>query len=774
MIYLLLIVSIFIPSMDKNTEINKLKLLEEKIFQFEKYIKKNKNKIKCNLAFGYQNQNYFRESSKYLKYCKKLGPKYRELYSFMEIRERFYLNKKGLLYKINSFLKKYKNSVFLEEVEKFKLRYYFKNENYRKSYYNYLNYKKEKKTSHEELLFINYIIRYSYLKIAKKNDKLIALLDILQDKQFYIKENIDSVKEEIKKYTIKEIEGFIKIYLKEKKYYKISKLLYLSRRFDSELFKKIIEDEKIKKELKMKETNLNYEINIYHFNKKSWDFNKKEDFLNNLLKLTKKEKKDILYQKLVLYKRHHKTEKRIATYKKMLEFNQTRRKKAYYYLKIGVYSLDIGNKKEGLKYLHLILSKYNRWYKEYPSALFTLFKIYREQLLEQRNNNSLTTKEKAINITNLQKIEKKMEKTYLKQISYYYKYKDNRFKKDEREKIIEYFEKRPYNFYTLMINKKIIDQENSWKSWEELTKYQKIPDSYKNTEKILNKKYSLYQIKKIFKKYENSFTEINILKNLSYIEENDLSEKIMINFYNKLYKLNKIRNKKNINENEKKLTDILKEIKKNYYYHFLNYFISINNIQYSYLLMHRHFHHLKNDDFYKFYYSPIPYPEIIDKEAKKFNINPLIIISIMETESIFNSNAYSSAGAIGLMQIMPATGRSIAKELNIKNYDLYLPKYNIKFGTYYLSELLKRFHYQLPFSAASYNGGPHNMKRWLGKNKNKNLKLDEMIERIGFRESRKYAKKIIRLFSTYRNIYFNTETIIPINVNFNDKKSIGF
>jgi soluble lytic murein transglycosylase len=190
--------------------------------------------------------------------------------------------------------------------------------------------------------------------------------------------------------------------------------------------------------------------------------------------------------------------------------------------------------------------------------------------------------------------------------------------------------------------------------------------------------------------------------------------------------------------------------------------------------MHRHFTYLREDETYKYYYHPFPYKETVDKVAKKFNINPIIILSIMEVESIFNSNAYSSAGAIGLMQIMPATGRAIAKELGIKDYDLYLPKYNIEFGGYYLSELLKRFHFQLPFSAASYNGGPHNMKRWLDDNKSKDLKLDEMIEEIGFRESRNYAKKIIKLFSIYNKTYFNEEQNIPVNVKYTDNKKIDF
>lgn len=788
MIFIYLIISLLSPINNNQVELNKVKLLEDNFFQNEKNTKnkKNKKKLGCKLAIEYQNINEFRKSSKYLKYCKKLGYKYKELYTFLDIRKRFYLNEKGLVYKINYFLRKYENSSFTDEINKIKLRYYFKNGKYKSAYYGYLKYKKENNPSHEDLIFINYILRYSYLKIAKKNDKFIALLDVLQDKQFYLKEVLESYKEQINKYPLSDIKKMINLYLKEKKYYKISKLLYLTRIYATNLFEYIANNKEIKELLNNKQTNLNYQINIYHFNKKNWDFNKREDFLNNLLNLSEneQEKKDILYQKLLLYKKYKKLPKRIETYKKMLELRQPRRKQSYYYLKIGVYSLELGNEKEGIKYLNLLIKKFNRWYKEYPSALFVLFNLYRNKYLNNKNNHATAVTDvppKKNNISKkdedfivLQEIEKKMEKTYLKQISYFYKYKDNRMTKKEKKKIEEYFKLRPYNFYSIMINKKTIDKLDAWKLWENLTKYQEIPNFSKKIEKKSSKKYLIYKISKIFKKYDKLFTEINLIRNLQYIEEDNLQEKLMINFYNRLYKLNKIKNKKNIDEDKKPLVDALKEIKKNYYYYFLNYFIAINNIQYAYLLMHRHFRYLKNDDFYKFYYSPIPYTKIIDKEAKFFNINPLIIVSIMETESIFNPNAYSSAGAIGLMQIMPATGRGIAKELKVENYDLYLPKFNIKFGAYYLSELLKRFHYQLPFAATSYNGGPHNMRRWLQSNKSKKLKLDEMIEKIGFRESRNYAKKIIRLFSTYRKLYFNQETTIPINVNFDDEKKIDF
>jgi len=360
MAILFLLFSIFNPNPEYQKELSNLTFTDEKIFQYEKS-SKNKNKLKCNLAFEYQNQNKFKLSNKYLKNCKRLGSSYKELYYFMNIRTKFYLNKKNVISNINYFIKKYPTSIFLEELEKIKIRAYFKNESYRSSYFALINYKKENKISHEQLLFIDYMIRYSYLKIADKDNKLLARLDVLKDKQFYTKENIDSNIKEINKYTIEDMKRVVKTALKDKKYYKISKLLYLLRVYKNESFKKLVNDTEMQKVLNNENTKLNYQINIYHDNKKE-SFVKKEEFLDNLLKNTKNENelKDILYQKLVLYKRNKKTQKRINTYKKMLELKQSKRKKAYYYLKIGAYSIDLGNEKEGEKYLKLVVDNFNR------------------------------------------------------------------------------------------------------------------------------------------------------------------------------------------------------------------------------------------------------------------------------------------------------------------------------------------------------------------------------------------------------------------------------
>jgi len=747
-------------------ELVEINLLNEKLFALLKSKKKNYKKIKkikCKLAMEYQNINEFKKSKKYMENCRKLGKNFKEIYDFLKIRENFYLNEKNLPYKINKFLKKYENSPFKNEVTLFKLRYYFKHNYYKSAYYGYLKYKKENKISHEKKLFTDYIIRYSFYKIAKPEDKFLAMLDILQDKNFYTKYEISEIKQKIESFNSDKIKKTIKNYLKNKKYGKINKLMNLMLKYKKNILKKIINEGEIKK-LFPPNKKFSLDIITYKLNKNKNNFEKNEEFLNNILKKkqNKNQKLTLLIMKIYLYKKNKKTEKQIETYKEIVKLNISKRKKAYFTLKAAVYSMET-NPLEAIKLLNTIIKKYRCCKREYTSALFLLFKYYRNKLIINKNTENT--------LKYLKETEKKMQKTYLKPIAYYFKYKDNRANKEEKEKIKKYFSRKPYNFYSLLISQKTIKEKDSYKHWEKITRYSKIPKP--SISAPYKKVHAINRLNRIFKDHK-IFPEIKIIKSLEYLKEEKLQEKVMINFYHRLVRLNKLKNRKSLNEYDQKALQILKNTNKNYYLHILNYFISANNYQYSYLLLHRHLNSLATNKIYRYYHHPFPYYEIIDREAKKFDINPLVITSIMETESIFNPAAYSLAGAIGLMQIMPQTGKAIAKALGIKNYNLYLPSDNIKFGTYYLSQLLKRFKYQLPFSAASYNGGPHNMKRWLQKNKNKKLELDEMINEIAFKESRNYAKKIIRLFVSYRKIYLGKDTLIPLKVYYNDTKTIDF
>jgi tetratricopeptide (TPR) repeat protein len=154
-------------------------------------------------------------------------------------------------------------------------------------------------------------------------------------------------------------------------------------------------------------------------------------------------------------------------------------------------------------------------------------------------------------------------------------------------------------------------------------------------------------------------------------------------------------------------------------------------------------------DVYKLFYPPF-YAECIVKEAKKYKVDPFLISGVMRQESIFNPKIVSPAGAVGLMQIMPYTGKYIAEKKNavFSTDSLYIPEFNIRFGVYYVHELLEQFAGDMILALAAYNAGPHNAKRWGKENKNK--EFDLFVEDIGFTETRRYVKKVMANYWTYQ------------------------
>ena len=140
------------------------------------------------------------------------------------------------------------------------------------------------------------------------------------------------------------------------------------------------------------------------------------------------------------------------------------------------------------------------------------------------------------------------------------------------------------------------------------------------------------------------------------------------------------------------------------------------------------------------------------RESQRWNVDPCFVWAVMRQESVFNPRVVSPAGAIGLMQIMPATGKNIARELkNAYSVDsLYVPSINIRFGAWYLRSLLDEFNENEALAAASYNGGSENAKAWLLRNQGEDLDL--FVENIGFTETRNYVKKVLANYWTYRRL----------------------
>jgi len=150
---------------------------------------------------------------------------------------------------------------------------------------------------------------------------------------------------------------------------------------------------------------------------------------------------------------------------------------------------------------------------------------------------------------------------------------------------------------------------------------------------------------------------------------------------------------------------------------------------------------------------PSYYSSIIGKYAEQFKVDPLFVRAVMRQESIFDANIVSHAGAIGLMQVMPVTGKNIAAELKEKNFtadSLYNPEIAIRYGTSYLQRRLKQFNDDLVLTLSAYNAGAHNATKW--NNQRKGAEYDIFVENIGFLETRLYVKKVLGNYWTYQRL----------------------
>ncbi len=147
---------------------------------------------------------------------------------------------------------------------------------------------------------------------------------------------------------------------------------------------------------------------------------------------------------------------------------------------------------------------------------------------------------------------------------------------------------------------------------------------------------------------------------------------------------------------------------------------------------------------------PLEHQNPITKQAKVTNLDPSWIFGILRQESAFNAAVRSHAGAIGLMQLMPATARFVSRKL-LKNKphstdQLKVPENNIRLGTTYLKHVLDKLEQNPVLATAAYNAGPHRVSRWLPKHQ---LPADIWVELIPFKETRSYVKRVF----TYASIY---------------------
>jgi soluble lytic murein transglycosylase len=156
-------------------------------------------------------------------------------------------------------------------------------------------------------------------------------------------------------------------------------------------------------------------------------------------------------------------------------------------------------------------------------------------------------------------------------------------------------------------------------------------------------------------------------------------------------------------------------------------------------------------------FFPLAFSDVVTRGYRRTGLPRGAIEGIMREESLFQVNVRSSAGAMGLMQVMPRTGAIMARKDsgNSGASDLTQPRDNVLLGSYYLADMLKLFGGQMPLAIMAYNAGPGNVNKFL--RKLGNLDLDEFIENIPISETRAYVKRVMRSMKVYGSIYDEAE-----------------
>jgi soluble lytic murein transglycosylase len=144
---------------------------------------------------------------------------------------------------------------------------------------------------------------------------------------------------------------------------------------------------------------------------------------------------------------------------------------------------------------------------------------------------------------------------------------------------------------------------------------------------------------------------------------------------------------------------------------------------------------------------PLEHEDVIRQQASEKGVDAALLAAVIYSESKF-SDATSSAGARGLMQITPAAAREIERlsgGTTFKLDDLSNPEINIRYGTFLLRELLDRYDGDVAAALAAYNAGPGNADEWGGSDLN--------VSDIPFPETRAYVEEVLEKQGAYRNKY---------------------
>jgi len=155
---------------------------------------------------------------------------------------------------------------------------------------------------------------------------------------------------------------------------------------------------------------------------------------------------------------------------------------------------------------------------------------------------------------------------------------------------------------------------------------------------------------------------------------------------------------------------------------------------------------------------PTPFPIQVFENAARYDLPPHLVYAMIREESRFEVDVVSRAGAVGLMQLMPATGRQVARELELPDWveeDLENPEINLALGIWYAASLLERADDNPHRMLAAYNAGPGNAARWFGGRSDDDI--IGAVDDIDFRETRGYVRRIVESANVYHSLYFDPD-----------------
>lgn len=150
---------------------------------------------------------------------------------------------------------------------------------------------------------------------------------------------------------------------------------------------------------------------------------------------------------------------------------------------------------------------------------------------------------------------------------------------------------------------------------------------------------------------------------------------------------------------------------------------------------------------------PAAYPKLPLQDHKKLAVAPAVVHAIIRQESRFKADALSSAGAMGLMQLMPETAKRTAKKFDLPLKSLYRPDANVQIGSHHLKELMDKYDQSLILTAAAYNAGSTAVQNWIqiyGDPRAPDVDTHDWVELIPYAETRNYVQRVLENYHCYQ------------------------